>query len=168
MKRILSILLAYCLLITFSLANPIEVIIYSATAWYRHPEIPKLNGFLVRLGAEQNINVSVTEDPNDLKASSLKKYDLLFLNNSTNLGESIPKEIQKDIINWFNKGGGIMAMHAGIVQNGTWPELINIAGCDYDSDSDFVEARFLIDPKAEGDPLVAGKKKEFTLSLIHI
>ena len=162
MKRILSIVLAYCLLITFSLASPIEVIIYSATAWYRHPEIPKLNGFLVRLGAEQNINVSVTEDPNDLKTSSLKKYDLLFLNNSTNLGESIPKEIQKDIINWFNKGGGIMAMHAGIVQNGTWPELINIAGCDYDSDSDFVEARFLIDPKAEGDPLVAGKKKEFT------
>ena len=96
MKRILSILLAYCLLITVSLANPIEVIIYSATAWYRHPEIPKLNGFLVRLGAKHNINISVTEDPKDLKIASLNKYNLLFLNNSTNLGESIPKEIQKD------------------------------------------------------------------------
>ena len=29
-------------------------------------------------------------------------------------------------------------------------------------DSEFVEARFLVDPKAEGDPVVAGKSKEFT------
>ena len=54
-----------------------------------------------------------------------------------------------------------MAMHAGIVQNGTWPELIEIAGCDFDSDSDYMEARFLVDPKAEGDPILAGKKKQF-------
>jgi len=144
-----------------SLAKPIDVLIYSATAWFRHAEIPQLNGFLVRLGDKNNINVSVTEDPTDLKSENLKKYNLLLFNNSTNLGESIPREIQKEIINWFKSGGGIMAMHAGIVQNGTWPELIEIAGCDFDSDSDYMEARFLVDPKTAGDPLLAGKKKQF-------
>ena len=156
MKRLLAIILIYCFSLPLSLAKPINVIIYSATAWYRHPEIPQLNGFLVRLGAENNVNVSVTENPSDLKYENLKNYNLLLFNNSTNLGESIPKEIQKEVISWFDNGGGIMAMHAGIVQNGTWPALIKIAGCDFDSDSDYVQARFLIDPKAEGDPILAG------------
>ena len=161
MKRLLAILLIYCFSLPMSLAKPIDVLIYSATAWFRHAEIPQLNGFLVRLGDKNNINVSVTEDPTDLKSENLKKYNLLLFNNSTNLGESIPREIQKEIINWFKSGGGIMAMHAGIVQNGTWPELIEIAGCDFDSDSDYMEARFLVDSKTEGDPLLAGKKKQF-------
>ncbi len=103
----------------------------------------------------------MTENPADLKQENLKDYNLLLLNNATNLGENIPKEIQRGIINWFEGGGAIMAMHAGIVQNGTWPELIEIAGCDFDSDSDYMEARFLVDPKAEGDPILAGKKKQF-------
>ena len=161
MKRLFAISLIYCFSLPISLSKPIDVIIYSATAWYRHPEIPKLNGFLVRLGAKQKINISVTENPADLKQENLKDYNLLLLNNATNLGENIPKEIQRGIINWFEGGGAIMAMHAGIVQNGTWPELIEIAGCDFDSDSDYMEARFLVDPKAEGDPILAGKKKQF-------
>ena len=56
-----------------SRAKPIDVLIYSATAWFRHAEIPQLNGFLVRLGDKNNINVSVTEDPTDLKSENLKK-----------------------------------------------------------------------------------------------
>ena len=162
MKRLLFLLIAAPFFLSCVTAKPIEVLVYSATAWYRHPEIPKINGFLVRLGARHNMNVSVTESAEDLRAESLKNYDLVLFNNSTNLGESVPEKIQKELIAWFKNGGGIMMIHAGIVQNGTWPELIEIAGCDFDADSEYVEARFVIDPKAEGDPIVAGKKKEFT------
>jgi len=143
-------------------AKPIEVIVYSKTSWYRHPEISRINGYLAVLGAKNDINVSITESPDELSARNLGKYDLILFNNSTNLGESLTTEQRKPIIDWFRKGGGIMVMHAGIVQNGTWPELIEIAGCDFHGDSEFVEARFLVDPKAEGDPIVAGKSKEFT------
>ena len=80
MKRLLAIILIYCFSLPLSLAKPINVIIYSATAWYRHPEIPQLNGFLVRLGAENNVNVSVTENPSDLKYENLKNYNLLLFN----------------------------------------------------------------------------------------
>ena len=162
MKHLLTILLVSCFALPTAGAKPVKVLVYSATAWYRHPEIPKINGFLVRLGAQHNINVSVTENAEDLKSESLKNYDLVLFNNSTNLGESVPEKIQKEVVTWFKNGGGIMVIHAGIVQNGTWPELIEIAGCDFDADSEYVEARFVIDPKAEGDPIVAGKKKEFT------
>ena len=162
MNRLLTILLVSCFALPAVSAKPIEVLVYSATAWYRHPEIPRINGFLARLGTKHDINISVTEDPEDLKTTSLKQYDLVLFNNATNLGESIPEDIQKGFIEWFKMGGGIMMIHAGIVQNGTWPELIEIAGCDFDADSEYVEARFVVDPKAEGDPILAGKKKEFT------
>ena len=162
MNRLLSILLVSCFVFPAAGAKPIEVLVYSATAWYRHPEIPRINGFLARLGAQHEINISVTEDAEDLKATSLKQYDLVLFNNATNLGESVPEDIQGEFIKWFKEGGGIMMIHAGIVQNGTWPALIEIAGCDFDADSEYVEARFLVDPKAEGDPIVAGKKREFT------
>ena len=143
-------------------AKPIEVLVYSKSSWYRHPEIARINGYLAILGAKNGINVSITESPDELSARKLGNYDLILFNNSTNLGESLTTEQRKPIIDWFRKGGGIMVMHAGIVQNGTWPELIEIAGCDFHGDSEFVEARFLVDPKAEGDPVVAGKSKEFT------
>ena len=162
MNRLLSILLVSCFVFPAVGAKPIEVLVYSATAWYRHPEIPRINGYLARLGTKHDINISVTENAKDLKTASLKQYDLVLFNNATNLGESVPEDIQKEFITWFRKGGGIMMIHAGIVQNGTWPELTEIAGCDFDADSEYVEARFLVDPKAEGDPILAGKKKEFT------
>ena len=78
---------------------------------------------------------------------NLERYDLLLFNNATNLGESLTVEQRKPIIEWFRAGGGIMVMHAWIVQNGTWPELIEIAGCDFDADSEYMEARFTVDPK---------------------
>ena len=161
MKHLLALILSLCFALPTASAKPIEVLVYSATAWYRHPEIPRLNGFLARLGAKHDIKVSISENSDDLKAGSLGRYDVLLFNNSTNLGESVPEKTRKEIIAWFKNGGGIMAMHAGIVQNGTWPELIAIAGCDFDADSEYMEARFVVDPKAEGDPVVAGKKKEF-------
>ena len=141
---------------------PIEMIVYSKTSWFRHPDIGRISGYLAVLGSKHGINVSITEDAKDLSARNHEQYDLILFNNSTNLGESLTVEERKPIIEWFHKGGGIMVMHAGIVQNGTWPELIEIAGCDFHGDSEFVEARFLVDPKAEGDPIVAGKSREFT------
>ena len=96
MNRLLSILLVSCFVFPAAGAKPIEVLVYSATAWYRHPEIPRINGYLARLGTKHDINISVTENAKDLKTASLKQYDLVLFNNATNLGESVPEDIQKD------------------------------------------------------------------------
>ena len=94
-------------------AKPIEVLVYSKTSWYRHPEIARINGYLAILGAKNGINVSITESPDELSARKLGNYDLILFNNSTNLGESLTTEQRKPIIDWFRKGGGIMVMQIG-------------------------------------------------------
>jgi hypothetical protein len=81
MKRLLLFFLAAFCLIPTTWAKPIEVIVYSATSWYRHPEIPRVNGYLARLGAKHEINVSITEDAADLSAENLQSYNLKHLFN---------------------------------------------------------------------------------------
>ena len=86
MKRLLLVFLVTCFALPAASAKPVEVLVYSATAWFRHPEIPRLNGYLARLGAKHDINVSITEDARDLGAENLENYDVVLFNNSTNLG----------------------------------------------------------------------------------
>src|SRR5947209_3509098 len=61
---------------------PARVLVFSRAGWYRHPEIPRTNGWLVRLGQENGFVVDVTESPEDLKPELLKSYRVLVLNNA--------------------------------------------------------------------------------------
>ena len=40
-----------------------RVLIFSKTAWYRHPAIPELNRFLVQLGGKYGAQFDVSESP---------------------------------------------------------------------------------------------------------
>jgi hypothetical protein len=51
--------------------EPVRVLVFSGAGWYRHPEIPRTNGWLERLGQEQGFVVDVTETPGDLTADRL-------------------------------------------------------------------------------------------------
>ena len=50
--------------------KPLRVLVFSRVGWYRHPEIPRTNGWLVRLGQEQGFTVDVTEKPRGPQARS--------------------------------------------------------------------------------------------------
>ena len=43
-----------------------KVLVFSATAYYRHPDIPGINRWLVLLGHENGFDVDITESPKDL------------------------------------------------------------------------------------------------------
>jgi len=84
-SRLLSLIVTHCLAACLALAacraddrtaanpggKPLRVLIFSGAGWYRHPEIPRTNGWLVRLGQEQGFVVDVTETPGDLTADRL-------------------------------------------------------------------------------------------------
>ena len=58
---------------------PLKVLVYSNTGYYRHPEIPKINRWLVLLGHENGFEVDVTEHWKDLQPEALAPYDVLLL-----------------------------------------------------------------------------------------
>jgi hypothetical protein len=144
--------------------TPVPVLVFSRAGWYRHPEIPKTSGWLVRQGQENGFVVDVTETPEDLSPERLKAYRVLVLNNANELGKVLGETQQKAIADWFGRGNGIVGLHAATVHQKGWPWLNRLAGADFDSDSDFTRARVVVDPAAQDDPAVKGQGPEFWYS----
>jgi type 1 glutamine amidotransferase len=146
-----------------SLGGPgTKVLVYSNTAYYRHPDIPGINRWLVLLGHEHGIEVDITEHFKDLMPNVLAKYDVLLLNNANELDKVIPEEQRKSVEQWFASGKkGVVGLHAALVHQTAWPWLTELAGCDFNSDSDYSKAKLIIDPAAKDHPAVRGQPPEF-------
>lgn len=171
-KRILIMITAMVLVSTIVLGQekaPLptkntkpKVLVYSNTAYYRHPETPRINRWLVLLGNEHGIEADVTEHWKDLRPEELARYDVLVLNNANELDQVIPLAQRKAVEDWFSKGKkGIVGIHAALVHQTNWSWLNQLGGCDFNSDSDFCKAKVIIDPAAKNHPAVKGQPAEF-------
>ena len=142
-----------------------RVLVFSKTGWFRHPEIPKTNGWLVEMGVREGYKVDVTETAEDITPARLKEYQVLILNNSNAMGEVMKPAQLKAIEDFYKSGHGIVGLHAALVhQTATWPWLTEIAGADFDSDSDFSKVRVTVDPAAKDFPGLKGMPAEFEYS----
>ena len=124
-----------------TVGKPLRVLVYSDTGDYRHPEIPSLNRWLVLEGTRQGMVMDVTEHHLDLKPEVLDRYDVLLLNNANGLSDVLPEKSRKAVEKWFAKGHGIVGLHAALVRQQKWPWLLDLGGCDFDSDSIFQKAK---------------------------
>ncbi len=132
-----------------------KVLVFSGTGWYRHPETAAINGWLARLSDELGMQVDVTEDPKDIRGI-LKRYDVLVLNNSNELVKLFDVRTRNMLRDWYRAGGGIVALHAALVHQTEWEWFVKLAGCDFNSDSEFLEAKIVVDPKMKDHPTVKG------------
>lgn len=137
-----------------------DVLVFSGTGWYRHPETASINGWLAQLSDELGMQVDVTETPKDL-TSILEHYDVLVMNNCNELTSLLTSEQMKAVESWYKQGGGIVALHAAIVHQTEWTWFTQLAGCDFDSDSEYLEARVVVDPAAMDHPAITGHGRSF-------
>ena len=137
-----------------------SVLVFSGTGWYRHPEVAAISGWLARRSPELQMQGDVSENPNDL-LKILPKYKVLVFNNNTELTAILDARHQTAVRDWYRKGGGIVALHAALVRQTEWKWFNGLAGCDFDSDSEYLEARIVVDPKAKDHPAVRGHGMSF-------
>lgn len=142
-------------------AKPTKVLLFSGTGWYRHPEIPQCNGWLVRTVAAAGFEVDVTETPADLTKERLAGYDLFLMNNCNELGTLLSEPQRKAIEDWYKTGKGIVALHAALVHQTGWTWFYELAGCDFNSDATFQKARLVVAPAAKDHPAVRGEGDAF-------
>lgn len=133
-----------------------RVLIFSGTGWFRHPEIPKTNGWLVTVLRESGFTADVSETPKDLSPERLAEYQVLVLNNATALTDLLDEKQREAIEQWYKKGRGLVCLHAALVHQTKWSWFIDLAGCDFNSDSDFLKAKIVIDPANKEHPSVKG------------
>ena len=137
-----------------------SVLVFGGTGWYRHPETAAISGWLARLSDDLGMQVDVTEHPKDIQ-NNLDRYQVLILNNSNELTAILEEKHRQKIEEWYANGGGIVALHAALVRQTEWKWLNKLGGCDFNSDSDFVEARLVVDPAAKDHPAVKGHGDSF-------
>ena len=143
------------------ISPPLRVLIFSKTAWYRHPELPRVNVFLAGLFNDAGFTTSLSETSSDLNPDRLKDYDVIVLNSTTDIGKSFDDTQKQAIVKWFRAGGGIVGLHAAIVHHDYWPWFTELAGCDFNSDSDFVKAKLLVDSVGQSHAATKGFGAEF-------
>ena len=132
-----------------------SVLVFGGTGWYRHPETAAISGWLARLSKDVGMQVDVTESPKDI-TSLLDRYDVLILNNSNELTKIFGEAQRNKIRDWYRKGNGIVALHAALVRQKEWDWFYKIAGCDFNSDSEYLAAKIIVDPAAKNHPSVKG------------
>lgn len=137
-----------------------NVLVFSGTGWCRHPEVAAIGGWLARQSGALKMQVDVSEHPSDL-IGRLKHYDVLVLNNCTEMTAILDERARKSVQNWYAKGGGIVALHAALVRQTNWTWFNDLAGCDFDSDSEFLKAKVVVDPQAMNHPSVKGQGGTF-------
>ena len=137
-----------------------KVLVFGGTGWYRHPETAAINGWLSRLSDELKMQVDITESAKDI-SNILSRYQVLILNNSNQLTKILDQKQRKIIEDWYNNGGGIVALHAALVRQTEWAWLSKLGGCDFDSDSEYLEAKVIVDPSAKNHPTVKGNGMSF-------
>ena len=136
------------------------VLVFSGTGWYRHPEVPALSGWFARLEEDLKMQVDVSENANDL-VRILNQYQVLVLNNCTEMTALFDERQRMAVQKWYEAGGGIVALHASLVRQTNWKWFNELAGCDFDSDSEYLEARVMVDPDAVNHPSVKGHGTQF-------
>ena len=141
-----------------------RVLIFSGTGWFRHPEIPRINGWLVNVLTEAGFTVDVSETKGDLMPGRLAQYQVLILNNANELTTLLDDKQRQAIEAWYKKGGGLVCLHAALVHQTKWKWFNDLAGCDFNSDSDFLKAKIVIDPENKDHPSVQGFGPEFEYS----
>ena len=138
-----------------------RVLVFSATGWYRHPEIPKVNGWLVRVLGEAGFTADTSETAKDITAERLAEYRVLVLDNTTAMDDVFDATQRRAIETWYKGGRGIVALHAALVHQTKWKWFNDLAGCDFNSDSEFLAAKVVVDPSNKDHPAVKGFGPEF-------
>ncbi|KAM5544550.1 hypothetical protein V8D89_001448 [Ganoderma adspersum] len=111
--------------------NVARILIYSATADFRHDSIPTAVDALVQLGPHSNIAFDHTEDKTWFTDDTLAQYDaLLFLSNT---GEVLDDAGKTALRKYLDLGGNFVAVHAAsdALRNTTWFQEEVGAAFDY-------------------------------------
>lgn len=134
-------------------------LVFAGTGWYRHPETAAISGWLARLSDETGMQIDITENPKDL--SLLDQYEVLILNNANELTKVFDQKQRERIRDWYRAGGGIVAIHAALVHQTEWEWLSQLGGCDFNSDSEYLEATVTVNPAMKDHPTVRGHGLSF-------
>jgi type 1 glutamine amidotransferase len=111
--------------------KPRKLLVFNLCQGYRHTSIPYWDKALQIMAQKTGaFSVVISSDPNILKAQSLKEFDAVCFNNTTNLALSPEKtpDLCKSLMDFVKGGKGIIGIHAATDNFNQWPEAQEMMG----------------------------------------
>lgn len=116
-----------------------KVLVFTKTAGYRHEAIEKGVATLRELGAQNNFEVTQTEDSLQFNAKNLKKYQLVLFLSTTQ--DVLGDEQEEAFKSYINNGGSFMGVHAATDTEYEWPWFGKLVGAYFLNHPEQQEAR---------------------------
>lgn len=121
------------------------VVVFSATAGFRHASIPAGVEAIRALGAEHGFAVTATEDATVFDDAVLAEYDAVVFLNTT--GDVLDEAQQVALRRFVEAGGGFVGVHAATDTEYGWPWYGALVGARFDGHPPVQEARVeVVDP----------------------
>ncbi len=109
-----------------------RVLVFSRTEGYRHDAIPFGNKAIELMGKQTGAFETVfSEEMSVFKSESLKEFDAIVLNNTTNLEFKHPV-LRKSLLDFVKSGKGLMGIHAATDNFYNWSEAAEMMGGQFD------------------------------------
>jgi uncharacterized protein len=111
-----------------------EVLVFTRTAGFRHGSIPVGVEAMKRLGEKTGLfQVTHTEDPAAFEADSLKKYDAVFMLNTTGnafgTGDAAVEErLKASFMDFVKSGKGVVGIHSATDTYKEWKDYSDMMG----------------------------------------
>ncbi|KAG6844959.1 hypothetical protein H0H87_002073 [Tephrocybe sp. NHM501043] len=159
-----------------------RILIYSATAGYRHDSIPAATTALKSKGSSINVIFDATEDKTQFTVENLSRYDALLFLSTT--GEVLDSSGKAALQTYLNLGGNFIGIHSAsdTISNTTFyghevgaffdyhPELqnaiVNVLDKTHPSTSIY---NFKSDPRTIGATVIlAADESSYTKGLVNM
>lgn len=106
-------------------ADPIDLLVFSRTAGFRHDSIPAAVEMLGTLSRE-GIRTVATEDPEVFTPDRLSEFDVVLFANTT--GDVLDEEQQRALESFVRAGGGYVGVHSAADTEYEWPWYGRLVG----------------------------------------
>ena len=122
-----------------------HVLVFSKTNGYRHASIPTGIEHLRALGAENDFDVTATEDSLFFTAGNLSRFQAVIFLNTT--GDILDDAGQQAMQSYVENGGGYVGIHSAADTEYGWPWYGELVGAYFESHPSIQEAEVqVLDP----------------------
>jgi len=131
-KAILLALFPFLLVsIGSSQSDPVNVLVFSKTAGYRHESIETGIATVTKMGTKYDFDVDATEDAAMFNRDILSKYDAVIFMCTTR--DVLDDAQQNEFVAYIQSGGGFVGVHAAADTEYKWPWYNQLVGAYFKS-----------------------------------
>lgn len=137
-----AILSVFCL---YGSPQPLNVLVFSRTAGFRHDSIPAGISCLERIAARNGWKITSTEDPSLFSDESLAKIDVTVWLMTT--GDVLDQVQQEAFKRFIRRGKGFVGVHSATITENDWPWFVGLVGAKFTGHPPTQKGRLVIEDR---------------------